>query len=118
MPATQAWPGATHMGTSAYVMGIDFGTDSVRTVVADAGDGSVVAVAVAAYPRWARGLYGDPVASRFRQHPRDHLESMEAAMRESLERAGPSVAAQLRGIAVDTTGSTPVLADAHGRPLA
>jgi len=106
------------MGNGMYVIGIDFGTDSVRTVVADAHDGSVKGVAVATYPRWARGLYCDPVAHRFRQHPLDYLESMEAAMRDALADAGPGAAAQVRGIAVDTTGSTPVLADAKGRPLA
>ena len=106
------------MGTGNYVMGLDFGTDSVRTVVVDARDGRAAGVAVAAYPRWARGLYCDVLAHRFRQHPRDHLESMEASMREALASAGPGAAAQVRGIAVDTTGSTPVLADAAGRPLA
>jgi L-ribulokinase len=106
------------MGTGSYVLGLDFGTDSVRTVVADAGNGSVVGVAVASYSRWAHGLYCDPVAHRFRQHPRDYLESMEASVRDALRHAGPSVAAQVRGIAVDTTGSTPVLADATGQPLA
>jgi L-ribulokinase len=106
------------MGTGNYVIGLDFGTDSVRAVVVDARDGSVVGGAVAAYPRWARGLYCDAVAHQFRQHPRDHLEAMEAAMREALASAGPGAAAQVRGIAVDTTGSTPVLADGRGRPLA
>src|SRR4051812_6503870 len=106
------------MATGSYVMGLDFGTDSVRTVVVDARNGSMVGVAVAAYPRWARGLYCDAVAHRFRQHPRDHLESMESSMREALASAGPDAAARVRGIAVDTTGSTPVLADAAGCPLA
>jgi L-ribulokinase len=106
------------MGTASYVMGLDFGTDSVRTVVVDARDGRVVGGAVAAYPRWARGLYCDAVVHRFRQHPRDHLESMETSMREALAGAGPGAAAQIHGIAVDTTGSTPALADARGRPLA
>lgn len=106
------------MATGGYVMGLDFGTDSVRTVVVDAADGRVAGIAVAAYPRWARGLYCDAVAHRFRQHPRDHLESMESAMQDALAVAGPDARARVRGIAVDTTGSTPVLADAAGRPLA
>jgi L-ribulokinase len=106
------------MMNGAYVIGIDFGTDSVRSVVADARDGSVVGVGVAHYTRWARGLYCDPVAHRFRQHPRDYLESMASSIREALEHAGPTARPQIRGIAVDTTGSTPVLADARGRPLA
>ena len=117
----QSDPVANHVGSGGYVIGIDFGTDSVRAVVADAGNGSVVGVAVSAYPRWARGLYCDPQANQFRQHPRDYLESMEAATREALDAAGhaiPGVRERIRGIAVDTTGSTPVLADGQGRPLA
>ena len=114
----QSHPGADQVGSGIYAIGIDFGTDSVRAVVADARNGSVVGVAVAAYPRWARGLYCDPQSNRFRQHPRDYLESMELATREALDRAGPNAGAQVRGIAVDTTGSTPVLADGQGRPLA
>jgi L-ribulokinase len=109
---------ATTTGTGTLVLGLDFGTDSVRTVVVDARDGRTAGVAVADYPRWSRGQYCDAVAHRFRQHPRDHLESMTASIREALAAAGPGAAAQVRGIAVDTTGSTPVLADAHGRPLA
>ena len=39
-------------------------------------------------------------------------------MREALREAGAAAPAQVRGIAVDTTGSTPVLADRAGKPLA
>lgn len=106
------------MSTGSLVLGLDFGTDSVRTVVVDARDGRTVGVAVTAYPRWGRGLYCDAVAHRFRQHPLDYLDSMESSVRDALASAGPAAAAQVRGIAVDTTGSTPVLADATGRPLA
>jgi L-ribulokinase len=101
----------------AYVLGIDFGTDSVRSVIAGAADGAVAAVSVADYPRWSKGLYCDPVANRFRQHPLDYLEAMRASLVDALRQAGPGVAARVRGIAVDTTGSTPVLADATGAPL-
>src|SRR5688572_2104773 len=106
------------MGSGTFVIGIDFGTDSVRAVVADASDGGLAGAAVAPYPRWAQGLYCDPHAHRFRQHPLDYLHAMEASVRSALKQAGSDVAARVRGIAVDTTGSTPVLADAKGRPLA
>ncbi len=106
------------MTASACVIGIDFGTDSVRSVVADTADGRVLATSVKHYPRWAKGLYCDPVANQFRQHPLDYLESMEASLREALKEAGAPAAARVRGIAVDTTGSTPVLGDRTGRPLA
>src|SRR4051812_42235827 len=106
------------MSANACVVGIDFGTDSVRSIVADATSGTVLGGAVRNYPRWAKGLYCDPVANRFRQHPLDYLESMEASVREALQQAGAAAAANVRGVAVDTTGSTPVLADRAGKPLA
>jgi L-ribulokinase len=104
--------------SSACVVGIDFGTDSVRSVVVDATSGSVLGSAVKYYPRWAKGLYCDPVENRFRQHPLDYLESMEASLLEALAEAGATVPSRVRGIAVDTTGSTPVFADRTGKPLA
>ena len=106
------------MSGAACVVGIDFGTDSVRSIVADATSGSVLGTSVKYYPRWAKGLYCDPIENRFRQHPLDYLESMEASVREALREAGAAVPARVRGIAVDTTGSTPVLADRAGKPLA
>jgi len=100
------------------VIGIDYGTDSVRIVLVDAADGSFVAESVAEYPRWKRGLYCDPAASRFRQHPLDYIESLESAMAE-LRRLAPAEAwAAVKGLCVDTTGSTPGPVDASGLPLA
>jgi L-ribulokinase len=103
---------------SACVVGIDFGTDSVRSIVVDTSDGKVLGAGVTYYPRWAKGLYCDAVKNRFRQHPLDYLEGMEASVLEALSQAGADVAARVRGIGVDTTGSTPALADQSGRPLA
>jgi L-ribulokinase len=101
-----------------FVLGIDFGTDSVRALVVDAADGSEAGTAVSAYKRWARGEFCDPRANRFRQHPLDYVEGIEDATRRALEKAGGEVAAKVRGIAIDTTGSTPCLADDAGTPLA
>jgi L-ribulokinase len=103
---------------NAFALGLDFGTDSVRAVVANAADGDVAGVGVAPYPRWATGQACDPVAHRFRQHPRDYLESMTAAIQGALAQAGAGVAAAVRGLSACTTGSTPVLADRSGQPLA
>lgn len=99
------------------VVGIDFGTDSVRAVVVDA-SGRQLGAAVRPYPRWAEGRFCDPQRNQFRQHPLDYLEAMEGATVAALREAGSAAAGRVRGIAVDTTGSTPVLADAQGRPLA
>ena len=106
------------MNEDLCVLGIDFGTDSVRTVVVETSSGRPLGTAVKDYPRWAKGLYCDPLTNRFRQHPLDYLESMEASIQDALQEAGNPVAALVRGIAVDTTGSTPVLADGQGNPLA
>jgi len=101
-----------------FVLGIDFGTDSVRAIVVDAADGSAAGQAVKEYPRWAAGRYCSPRDNRFRQHPLDYVESMEASVRGALDKAGEAARSDLRAIAVDTTGSTPCFADAAGRPLA
>jgi L-ribulokinase len=106
------------MKREAFVIGMDFGTDSVRTVVADAADGDVAGVSVRPYPRWSQGLYCDPRENRFRHHPLDYLEAMQSSVAEALAQAGPGAASRIRGIAADTTGSTPVLTDERGAPLA
>ncbi len=100
------------------VIGADFGTDSVRLVLADAANGACVAEAVAEYPRWKQGLYCAPVEKRFRQHPLDHIESLEAAMTRLREQAAPAAWSAVRAICADATGSTPGPVDKEGFPLA
>ncbi|MDR2747147.1 MAG: ribulokinase [Treponema sp.] len=100
-----------------HLLGIDFGTDSCRALIVNAGTGEEAAAAVARYPRWAGGLYCDAALARFRQHPLDHIESMEQAVREAAALAGPEIAGSVRGIGVDTTGSTTCAVDGRGVPL-
>lgn len=107
-----------------YVAGADFGSDSVRVVILDAADGTVMGQAVSYYPRWKKGLYCDPRENRFRQHPKDYLESLteaiQGAVAETKEKMPQpeTLSERLRAFCIDTTGSTPVLADANGTPLA
>ncbi len=101
-----------------YVIGIDFGTDSVRALVVNADTGEQAGTAVQEYPRWKQGKYCDAGVSQFRQHPLDYLESLENAVRNALDQAPPTVRQNVRGISVDTTGSTPVAVDRNGTPLA
>ena len=97
----------TPMSGRNYVLGADFGSDSVRAVVVDLADGSMCAEAVCTYPRWDDGLYQMPEEGIFRQHPADYLEALETVAAEALGKAGDGVRRAVRGIAVDTTGSTP-----------
>ena len=102
---------------SRYVIGADFGTDSVRAIIANVANGEEIASAVAYYPRWKEGRYCNPSQNQFRQHPLDYLECLEKVIRETVALAGTSVAANIVGLSVDTTGSTPVAVDATGKPL-
>ncbi len=103
--------------TGKFVIGIDFGTDSVRSVVVDTQNGAFAGSAVAEYPRWKKGLYCDPSENRFRQHPLDYIEGLEQSVKEAINEAGHEIAENICGITVDTTGSTPVAVDRQGIPL-
>ncbi len=101
-----------------YVIGVDFGTDSVRSVIVDASDGSQISAAVYYYPRWKDGLYCNPELNQFRQHPLDYIEGLESTIWECLSMAGPGTADVIRAISIDTTGSSPAPVDRSGTPLA
>ncbi|WP_295795347.1 ribulokinase [Mucilaginibacter sp.] len=106
------------MTTHQFVIGVDYGTDSVRSVLIDAANGEEVATSVFNYPRWQQGLYCNAAENQFRQHPLDYIEGLEATIKDCLKKAGPDVAKAVKGLAVDTTGSTPVAVDKTGTPLA
>ncbi|MBN1782455.1 ribulokinase [bacterium] len=106
------------MSEDAYVIGLDYGTDSVRSVLVNAMTGEELTNVVFEYPRWKAGKYCDPAVNRFRQHPLDYMEGLEYTVRESIRQAGTGIAEKIRAIAVDTTGSTPVAVDSAGIPLA
>lgn len=104
---------------TSYLLGIDFGSDSVRTVMVSATDGSEIASSVFYYPRWRKGLFCIPAENQFRQHPADYIEGLEATIKDCINKAGgAAIAGYVKGISVDTTGSTPVAVDASGTPLA
>lgn len=106
------------MVNNSFVMGVDYGTDSVRSIIVNAGNGEEVAASVFYYPRWRDGLYCNAAKNQFRQHPLDYVEGLEFTIKDCLARAGASVAAAVKAISIDTTGSTPVAVDETGTPLA
>ena len=103
--------------TKKFVIGIDYGTDSVRSVVVDAGNGEIAGSSVFEYPRWKKGLFCDPSANKFRQHPLDYIEGLEQSVKGALAGLPGEVINNIAGITVDTTGSTPVAVDREGVPL-
>jgi L-ribulokinase len=103
---------------NALALGIDFGTDSVRALLVDVKTGAELCSAVSAYRRWAQGEFCDPARQQFRQHPQDHLDAMEQAVRGCLKRAPKGSGLRVCGIGVDTTGSSPLPVGADGTALA
>jgi len=100
------------------VIGIDYGTDSVRAVLVNSANGAEISDSIFHYPRWKQGLYSDSGKSQFRQHPLDYLEGLESTIVEVLSKAPAGAANQVKAIAIDTTGSTPVAVNEEGTPLA
>lgn len=101
-----------------YVVGIDFGTDSVRSIIVDAYNGTEIASSVKMFTRWNNGEFCDPSKNQFRQHPLDYIESLEETIVDALAQAPNGTNEKIAGISVDTTGSTPVAVNENGIPLA
>lgn len=101
-----------------YVIGLDYGSDSARALVVNAITGEILATSVQYYPRWKQGLYCNPKANQWRQHPKDYLEVLEGTVKDALSQCPQEVAKNVVGIAFDTTGSTPAFTDETGTPLA
>lgn len=105
------------MTNQLYVIGLDYGTDSVRAVLVDANNGNCLSSKVHWYARWNEGKYCDPSKNQFRQHPLDHLEGLQATIKGVLDESGIDPL-QVKGICVDTTGSSPMPVNKQGTALA
>lgn len=100
-----------------YVIGLDYGTDSVRAVLIDTENGRELASEVHWYMRWKNGEYCDASINQFRQHPLDHIEGLENTIKGVVEKSRLDPI-QIKGICIDTTGSSPVPITEDGTPLA
>ncbi|MDO5579715.1 MAG: ribulokinase [Planctomycetia bacterium] len=104
-----------------YSLGIDYGTNSVRSLLVDIATGEEIASAVYSYPSGEKGILTDaknPLIAR--QNPREYIEGFIQVARRTVrlaQRKGicPS---DIIGIGIDTTGSTPLPVDRNGIPLA
>ncbi|HUW58761.1 MAG TPA: ribulokinase, partial [Planctomycetota bacterium] len=108
---------------SKFTIGLDFGTNSVRSLVVDVRTGHEAGTAVWNYSHGTDGVIlsgADPNLAR--QHPADYVRGTEASVRATLADARRKVKgfrpSDIIGIGVDTTGSTPLPVDANGEPLA
>lgn len=107
----------------AYVIGLDYGTNSVRCLVVDAKNGREVGTAVYEYQSGQAGILLNKADHNVaRQNPADYLKGLELTIlaatklaKKADKKFSPD---QVVGIGVDTTGSTPIPVDSEGVPLA
>jgi len=108
---------------SRYAIGLDYGTNSCRSLLLDLDTGEELGSVVFPYPSGKLGILTDPSDPHVaRQHPQDYLDGMVAiitgALAQAKEKRPDFDPADVIGIGVDTTGSTPIPVDADGTPLA
>lgn len=105
-----------------YALGIDYGTNSCRSLLVDLSDGAEVGSTVFNYPSGEMGILLDSTDPHVaRQNPQDYLDGLVAVISGALAQAAAAVPGfssdQVVGIGIDTTGSTPIPVDRAGTPL-
>ena len=105
-----------------YALGIDYGTNSCRSLLVDLSTGEEVGSTVFPYPSGEMGILLDPADPHVaRQNPQDYLEGLEVVIQGALAQAAAAVPGfardQVIGIGIDTTGSTPIPVNRAGTPL-
>ncbi|MFY7845965.1 ribulokinase [Chryseobacterium gambrini] len=99
-----------------YVIGLDYGTDSVRAVLIDTESGAELAASVSYYQRWKKGRFCRPEENQFRQHPLDHIEGLEKTVSDVVKESGVAPE-NIVSICIDTTGSSPLPVNKDGIAL-
>ena len=107
---------------SPYAIGLDFGTNSCRSLLVDVASGKELSSHVFPYPSGNEGVIldsSDPNLAR--QNPADYIFGIEETVKGALRKAkdaDPDFRPEgVIGIGVDTTGSSPMPVDAEGQPL-
>lgn len=107
---------------SEFVLGLDFGSNSVRALVINADSGVEYGSATCVYPGGIQGIYHDPSdVNLARQNPLAYIEAMGKCLKGTLAKAAEKAdfqTADIIGIGVDATASTPVPVNANLKPLA
>ncbi len=106
----------------AYTIGLDYGTNSVRAIIADVTTGAEIATSVWNYAHGTMGVILDhSIPDLARQHPADYIKGIEVTVADALKQAAKVSgfkSSDVIGIGVDTTGSTPMPVDKEGVALA
>jgi L-ribulokinase len=105
-----------------YAIGVDYGTNSVRSLIVDIDSGEEVATAVFDYRRGEAGVLLDPNDPHLaRQNPLDYIDGFFSSVGDAVQQARSANRVDpnsIVGIGVDTTGSTPIPVNGDGVPLA
>jgi L-ribulokinase len=107
---------------SRYAIGLDFGTNSCRSLLVNVSTGKELASHVFSYPSGDAGVIIDLSEPNLaRQNPEDYLLGIEAVIKGAIgagKEADPEFdPGDVIGIGVDTTGSSPMPVDEFGQPL-
>tara|TARA_Y100000588_G_scaffold81780_2_gene86080 strand:+ start:86 stop:1765 length:1680 start_codon:yes stop_codon:yes gene_type:complete len=107
----------------AYTIGIDYGTNSVRSIIVRCSDGTEIGTSVFNYPSGDMGILLDPSDHNLaRQHPGDYVAGLEksitAAIAEAKEADSEFSSEKVIGLGVDSTGSSPIPVDENNQALA
>ena len=102
---------------NSYVIGLDFGTDSVRAILVNTSNGEEIANSVYKYDKWSKGLFCEPKTNQYRQHPSDHFIGLKHTIKEIIfkSKIKPD---NIKAISIDTTGSSPIAVSKDGTALA
>jgi L-ribulokinase len=105
-----------------YAIGLDFGTNSCRSLIVDLADGSELASHVFSYPSGSAGILLDPKEPNLaRQNPQDYIDGIKETITQAVKQAKKENtdfdAANIIGIGIDTTGSSPMPVNSEGTPL-
>lgn len=106
---------------SRAVIGVDFGTASVRAVIVDTGSGQELGEGEYAYRFGDDGVITVPGDAHLaRQSARDYVDGLRISIQRALEDAEAEGFDRdlVDAIGVDTTGSSPLPVDSTGTPLA
>lgn len=106
----------------AYTIGLDFGTNSVRSLLVDVSNGNELGTVVYEYETGEAGIILDSDDHNLaRQNPAEYLKGIEVSIKAAIAEAKKADkdfdTDRIIGIGIDTTGSTPIPVDKNGTPL-